>query len=208
MTDSDGNDAPAESPQDRRRYRRVPVNLPGRYLLEDGSEHACVCVDVSVGGIRLRAAQAGPWGSRVLAYIEGIGRIEGYVVRRAPGWFAIEARVTARKGERVQERIEWILNAQTAKRVDRRSTRERSREFVALVTADGRPHVAELTDISKTGAALLIELALEVDDSVRLDGRRARVARVFPGGVALEFENLDEGRPRETAARVARAKRA
>ena len=115
MTQTDGGGAPTQAAgktrSDRRRFHRVAVSLPGRYMLEDGSEHDCVCIDVSVGGVRLRAPQAGPWGSRVIAYIEAIGRLEGYVVRRAPGWFALETRSTALKGERVQERIAMILEA-------------------------------------------------------------------------------------------------
>ena len=199
MTDFDGSEPSSEaSPGDRRRYKRVAVNLPGRYMLEDGSEHTCMCVDISVGGVRLQAAQAGPWGSRVIAYIDGIGRIEGYIVRRALGWFALESRVTARKGERVQERIAWLASAETSEISDRRGKdREPVHRQSALFTLDGRQHVAQLTDISREGAALLTEAPVEVDDRVRLDSRRARVARVFPGGVALKFENWsDENWPR------------
>ena len=175
---------------DRRRFRRVAVDLPGRYMLEDGSEHNCVCIDVSVGGVRLRAPQAGAWGSRVIVYIEAIGRLEGYIVRRAPGWFALETRGTALKGERVQERIAMILEAQAEDCFDRRDpARESSRRSVSLDTLDGRLHEAELTDISRNGAALLTEAELSLDERVRLDSRRARVARLFPGGAALTFEN-------------------
>ena len=211
MTQTDGRGVPTagKTRSDRRRFHRVAVSLPGRYMLEDGSEHDCVCIDVSVGGVRLRANQAGPWGSRVIAYIEAIGRLEGYIVRRAPGWFALETRSTALKGERVQERIAMILEAEGDDRVDRRGPeREASHRQVSLATLDGRQHRAELTDISRTGAALLTEATLALDERVRLDNRRARVARLFPGGVALEFENwADEPRPRREP-ELAHARRA
>ena len=203
MTEKDGNDSQAqptpEAPDDRRRFLRVAVNLPGRYMLEDGGEHPCVCIDVSVGGLRLRAAQAGPWGSRVVAYIDGIGRLEGYIVRRAPGWFALETRVTARKGERVEERIAWILESEVEASPDRRRLSRQfvERQEVTLSTVDGRRSVGQITDISREGAALLTEAVLEPGERVRLDSRRARVVRVFPGGMALKFENwVDESRPR------------
>jgi hypothetical protein len=214
MTQTDGKEAPTRAAgttrSDRRRSHRVPVSLPGRYMLEDGSEYDCVCIDVSVGGVRLRAPQAGPWGSRVVAYIEAIGRLEGYIVRRAPGWFALETHATALKGERVQERIAMILEAQSDDCVDRRGARESAHRQVSLATLDGRQHWAELTDISKTGAALLTEAPLSLDERVRLDNRRARVARVFPGGVALKFENwAEEPRPRrDPALAEPRARRA
>jgi hypothetical protein len=197
MTQNDGSEAligaPESTASDRRRFHRVAVSLPGRYMLEDGSEHDCLCIDVSVGGVRLSAPQAGPWGSRVIAYIEAIGRLEGYIVRRAPGWFALETRATALKGERVQERIATILEAQADDFLDRRGpSREAGRRQVSLATLDGRLHRAELTDISRGGAALLTEAPLALDERVRLDNRRARVARLFPGGVALRFENWTE----------------
>ena len=182
---------------DRRRFKRVAVTLPGRYLLEDGSEHACLCIDVSVGGVRLRAAQAGPWGSRVIAYIDSIGRIEGYIVRRAPGWFALECRITARKGERVQERIALITDGDYAELLDRRNgSRESVDRQAYLTTRDGRRHVAQITDITREGAALLTEAQPEIDERVRLESRHARVVRLFPGGVALRFEYAEpEPRP-------------
>jgi hypothetical protein len=172
----------------RRRFERVPVNLPGRYMLEDGAEHPCECLDISVGGVRLRGPIAGPWGSRVVAYIEGIGRLEGYIVRRAIGWFALEVHSTARKGERVQERIAWLLEATN---FERREPAEQQfvRREVALETLDGASHPAQLTDITRQGAALLTEGKYEVGERLRLDHRDARVVRSFPGGVALAFDD-------------------
>jgi hypothetical protein len=187
------------SPSDRRRHKRVAVALPGRYMLEDGSECACECIDISAGGLRLRAVKAGPWGSRVIAYIDGIGRIEGHLVRRAPGWFAIETRGTSRKEERVEERIARIMDSDIAKQDGRRrlSRQYLERQSVCLATLDGRQHPAELTDVSKDGAVLLVDTVIAVGERVRLDGRRARVRRAFPGGVALKFENwVDEARDR------------
>jgi hypothetical protein len=192
MIESDVSRAPEEEAvkalADRRRHRRVAVELPGRYMLEDGSEHPCICADISVGGARLRAAQAGPWGSRVVAYIDGVGRIEGHIVRRAVGWFAIETRASQRKFERVQERIEMIAQAGGAPDV-RRERREWTHRPVRLYTLDGQAYAAELTDVSREGAALLTDAVLQEGERVRLDSRRAVVARLFPGGAALRFEN-------------------
>jgi hypothetical protein len=200
MTEFDDDSAPPEG--DRRRFKRVAVNLPGRYMLEDGAEYPCVCIDISVVGVRLKAAQAGPWGSRVVAYIDGIGRIEGYIVRRALGWFALESRTTPRKGERVQERIAWIAESEFADRSDRRGkTRDFTHRQVTLWTSDGRRHVAEVTDINKEGAAIIADVDVGIDERVRLDSRRARVVRLFPGGLALQFENVvEDAQPRRAAA--------
>jgi aspartyl protease family protein len=86
---------PTKTGAERRRFRRMAVNLPGRFKLEDGGDYPCVCVDVAPRGVRLRSDQTAPWGSRVVAEIEGVGRIEGHVVRRAPGWIALKTRPSA-----------------------------------------------------------------------------------------------------------------
>jgi hypothetical protein len=174
---------------DRRRFRRVTVSLPGRYMLEDGSEYPCICIDISVGGVRLSAAHAGPWGSRVIAYIDGVGRIEGYIVRRAPGWFALENRLTLRKGERVQERIALIAESEFAHSTE---PRESDGPQAYLTMHDGARHAAEITDINREGAAVLTEAQPEIDERVRLESRRARVVRLFPGGLSLRFEAAAE----------------
>ena len=197
MSETGGKASPAEGRalrgQDRRRHRRVALALPGRFMLEDGSEHACECIDISAVGVRLRAAKAGAWGSRVVVYIEGVGRMEGHLVRRAPGWFAIETHPTLRKGERVEERIAGIAEAIGESDERRRLSRKYlEQQAVRLVSADGRLHPAEIADISKEGAALLTEARLEPGARVRLDGRRAKVVRAFPGGLALAFEAAPE----------------
>ena len=171
----------ARSERDRRKHRRFRVALPGRYMLEDGEELLCECVDISAGGMRLRAPKAGPWGSRVIAYIEGVGRIEGRIVRRAPGWFAIETRATVRKEERVEGRIAGIVDGREGAR------KVSAAPAVSLETADGKRYVATLADLSLEGASLLVEADIVEDEAVWLNDRPGRVVQVFPGGLALEF---------------------
>ena len=56
---------------------------------------------------------------------------------------------------------------------------------------------------------MLTDVSLEMEERVRLDSRRAVVARLFPGGVALQFENwVDESWPPREAAPPPRAVRA
>ncbi len=201
-----GSEGGAESGRDRRRYARASLRLRGRYLLEDGSEHSCECLDISVGGLRLKAAKAGPWGSKVIAYIDGLGRVEGYLVRRAPGWFAIEVHVSERKESRLAERIQTLLESVGGPPIDRRQSDRfhQSREAVMLVSADGTIHEAQLADVSAEGAAVLTEGPFAIGERLGIGERTAIVMRVFPGGVALEFEREPKlPRPRASAAQPA-----
>ena len=78
-------------------------------------------------------------------------------MRRAPGWFALESRITPRKGERVQERIAWIIGkpAGRSARTGRILAREASaggRSISPPATAAAMPR--EIADITREGAAV------------------------------------------------------
>ena len=147
---------------DRRRHRRFRVALPGRYMLEDGEEHPCECVDISASGMRLRAPKAGPWGSRVVAYIDGIGRVEGRLIRRAPGWFAIATRANHLKEERVEGRIAGLLDGVAA------TPSASVAPAVALEDANGRRFAATLGDLTLEGASVLTQGAFRPGEAVWL----------------------------------------
>src|SRR5215813_8881137 len=73
----------------RRRYRRVRINLAGRYMLANRIEYACKIRDISPRGLSLMAPVSGKPGERIVAYIDRIGRLEGSIVRIFPTGFAM-----------------------------------------------------------------------------------------------------------------------
>ena len=68
---------------DRRRYRRVHVDLIGRFMRADKQEFSCRMYDISVGGCALLTQTPVPVeiGEKVIAYFEHLGRLEGTVNR-------------------------------------------------------------------------------------------------------------------------------
>ncbi len=73
-----------------------------------------------------------------------------------------------------------------------------------LVSADGTIHEAQLADVSAEGAAVLTEGPFAIGERLGIGERTAIVMRVFPGGVALEFEREPKlPRPRASAAQPA-----
>ena len=93
---------------ERRRHARIPIELRGRYMLEGGREYPCKTRDVSRIGMAIEGVPVGAIGERVVAYLEELGRIEGKVVRRSKGWFAIELVATPQRLERLDEMISAI----------------------------------------------------------------------------------------------------
>jgi hypothetical protein len=94
---------------ERRRHARIPLALRGRYMLEGGREYPCVTRDLSLMGMAIEGVSVGAIGERVIAYLEKLGRIEGKIVRRSEGWFAIELMGSPHKLDRLDEQIRAIL---------------------------------------------------------------------------------------------------
>jgi len=78
-------------------------------MLEDGSEFHCETQDISPIGIGIRGFSAGAIGDRVVAYFDGLGRVEGRIVRRAHSWFAITITATPRKLESLANKISCLV---------------------------------------------------------------------------------------------------
>jgi len=78
------------APQERRRFRRENLSVPGRYKLEDRSEFPCRTIDISLGDMGLGTPLRGEIGTRVVIDFEHIGRFEGLIVRELKNGFAIK----------------------------------------------------------------------------------------------------------------------
>ncbi len=94
---------------ERRRHARIPLELHGRYMLECGREYPCVTRDLSHIGMAIEGVPVAAMGERVVAYLEELGRVEGRVVRRSRGWFAIELVATPQRLELLDEKISAII---------------------------------------------------------------------------------------------------
>src|SRR5580700_3008570 len=103
---------PIPVPQERRRFRRVKLSVLGRYMLEDRREFPCQTIDISPGGVGLVAPVPGQIGSRVIVYLEHIGRIEGLVVRELENGFAMTIVAPQRKQEKLAAQLTWLINRQ------------------------------------------------------------------------------------------------
>ena len=59
------------------RFQRVKVSILGRYMLADRREFPCQVLEMSPGDAVVIAPVAGTVSTRVIAYLDHIGRIEG-----------------------------------------------------------------------------------------------------------------------------------
>jgi c-di-GMP-binding flagellar brake protein YcgR len=182
----------AGRPIERRKHSRVRVSLLGRYMLADRHEYPCQTIDMSPGGMRLTAPVKGEPGSRCIAYLEHVGRIEGIIVRKDEEGFALSITATPRKRDKLAAQLTWLANRHILNLPeDRRHTRVVPRITRSVIkTPDGKEHMVRLVDISLSGAAFDCDMELMIGDPVELGRTQCRVVRKFATGYAVEFRNM------------------
>ena len=175
--------------KDRRRFQRVPVHLLGRFMLEDRREFPCQTVDMSPGSAAIITPVVARLGERVVAYIDHIGRIEGTVIRRFDGGFAISVNATLRKKDKIAAKLTWLANRHELKLPeDRRHERITPEVPIAkVVLPDGRELNCPILDLSLSGIALASDARPLVGSPVKVGSLRASVVRHFDDGFAVEF---------------------
>jgi c-di-GMP-binding flagellar brake protein YcgR len=187
--------SPSKSESQRRRYSRVALKLPGRYMLSDGQELDCQIIDVSPAGVAIRGPLPGIVGEHIVAYFQELGRIEGVVVRSDNDWFAIELQVPSNRLQRLAIRIDGLTRRRVEGAPERRgyAREDLDQEPTTLLLADGGAFAATIIDISTGGVALEVDVAPPIGEAVTIGERRAKVSRHFAGGIAVTFDVDSDG---------------
>jgi hypothetical protein len=179
---------------DRRRYRRVIWQVPVRGLTGAGEEFACNTIDVCAGGIRINLARPLAKGEELVLYIDGIGRVEGAVVRilNEVG-YAIEFRVPPRKREKIADALTWLVNKDRLGLSDERIAERRpaTGQVIAIHGKDTSIACA-VVDVSLFGVALKTSGPRPmIGDRVQIGERAGTCVRYIDGGFAVDFRTLD-----------------
>jgi hypothetical protein len=174
---------------ERRRFRRVRVNLLGRYMLADRREFPCQVQDMSPGGMALVAPVAGKVGERVVAYLDHLGRLDGTIVRAYPTGFTVTIEATPRKRNKLAAQLTWLANRHILDLPeDRRHERIVPRNpRTTLVMPSGISVTCRIIDISLSGAVVGSETKPPVGALIWLGTTQGRVVRVSDDGFAVEF---------------------
>src|SRR6185437_13148313 len=145
----------AKAKAERRRFRRVRVDLAGRlFFPATAHEVSCNVADLSPGGASLDCEHAPESGTQVVLYIDGFGRFEGTAVRRdgRPG-FGMRFNATALKREKIAEQL------------------------TQFTRADGTVIKCEVLDLSPTGVSVKTAVRPLIGEFVLIGQLAGRVAR-------------------------------
>jgi PilZ domain len=179
---------------ERRRHRRVPVSVFGRFMRENKQEYPCQVVNMSAGGMALLAPVACLEGERVVAYLDNLGRIEGVVSRNFDGGFAIRILASLHKRERIANLLTWLINQKSLGLGE-----ERKHERVVprinaskLILPNGDVHNCRVIDVSLSGASVATAVKPPMGAVVILGRMRGRVVRHDDQGMAVQFVELQD----------------
>jgi hypothetical protein len=187
MTDAEA--AAAKSGAERRRFRRVRVDLPGRlFIPADSHEARCTVTDLSPGGAAIACETVPEYGTPVILYLDNFGRFEGTVVRRDGDGFGIAFVCTPSKRERIAEQLMLFLNKTLVDdSILRRHERSSQKGFAKFTRADGQVVKCEVMDISVGGVSLKTNVRPPIGEFVLIAQIAGRVVRHHADGIGIQF---------------------
>lgn len=152
--------------RDRRSHQRLDLVLSGRFMTSNQEDHGLQTVNVSCNGALFMSPHQPKPGERVICYIEGLGRVDGFVSRVTENGFAAAFRTTDHKRDKLADKIIWLANKDELNLQEERGARRFMTNAgpVILRRENGRKIQCRVIDISLTGAGL------ETDGPVPLIG--------------------------------------
>lgn len=179
----------ARAKADRRRFRRVRVDLPGKlFIPATAQEYTCTVVDLSPGGASIACEIELLADTQIVLYANTFGRFEGLVVRKDGPRFGVRFLSTALKRERTAEQLTLYMNRSLLGDADlRRDDRTPTKGLTRFVRHDGQVVSCEVLDLSMSGISVKTDVRPAVGEFILIGQLAGRVARHHENGIGIEF---------------------
>ncbi|MGE0701950.1 MAG: PilZ domain-containing protein [Hyphomicrobiaceae bacterium] len=179
---------------DRRRYRRVPLTLLGRFMRENKQEYPCKLIDISVGGAALMSPVTVEDNEGIVVYLDQLGGLEGKVVRQFAGGFALQLNATRHRREKLAAQLTWLINRHELDPADaRRHDRVVPRNPSSTLKLDETTTLpCRVIDVSISGASIATDVRPPIYSEVWLGKLRSRVVRHHDQGIAVRFVDIQQ----------------
>lgn len=181
--------------RERRRFRRMPIEITGRLLDAAGREHDCRTADMSPGDVRIVSDLPPPVGERVVIYLDGFGRVSGKVARKCgEGEMAVIFDFSAHKREKMAEQLTLAVNKELGIEDDARPIARDGAQTVRLEFETGEAYDGEVVDFSLAGITIKSKRQPPLLGVwVRVGTVYGRVSRLIEGGFAIDLEPRKHG---------------
>ncbi len=175
--------------KEMRKHQRVPLSIPGRFMLEDKTEYPCQVVNMSPGGVAILAPNYGRIGERIVCYLETLGRLEGFVVRHFGSGFSFTINASPRKRERLAEQLMWLSNKDNLDLDDERDHQRvvPKNSYSQIAFSDGRVSTCRIINVSMSGLGIQVNEKPAIGENVVIGKTACRIVRHFENGIGAEF---------------------
>ncbi|MFN3869419.1 MAG: PilZ domain-containing protein [Hyphomicrobiaceae bacterium] len=180
--------------EERRRNKRYPLSLIGRFMRTDRHEYPCRMLDIAIGGAAFSSPVQLEMGEQIIAYIDEIGGLEGVVSRLFEGGFALHLRATRHKREKLAARVTWLINRNEIEGLEARTHDRVSppQQQTTLRIAEGVTVKCQIIDVSLSGASIATEARPPIGAEIMMGKLRARVMRHHERGIGVRFIDIQE----------------
>lgn len=175
---------------ERRRFKRFKVQLSGRFMRADKTEHPCKVIDISAGGVSVTSTERVVAGERIIAQFDDIGGLVGTVVRIVPDGFAMALSATRHKREKLAAQLTWLINRHELADFGKERKHRRvpvGNRVTTLKLNDDFSIECRILDVSLSGASLGTAARPPIGDTVVVGKQRARVMRYHDQGIGVQF---------------------
>lgn len=177
-------------PDNRRRYPRYVLSLPGRFMRADKLDYPCRLKNISVAGAAMTTSVALTAGEHIIVYLLHLGGIEGNVVRPLDDGFAMSITATQRKRDKLAAQIQRLsTEIDIPEAEERQFPRRPAYEVATLAMLDGTVLECPMLNVSPSGASIVTPIKPPLGTEVILASQRAVVVRHHEEGIAVEFLN-------------------
>jgi len=201
-TSSDGDKQGSASPaEERRRFRRVALQLPGKvFVPSTGKEAPCEVRNISPSGTEMSCALERLLDTPIILYAAGLGRFEGHVVWEREGRYGVRFTVSELKQARLAERLTHLETNATSSPDARRGRRVAASGSAKFTREDGSVVDCVILDFSTSGVSVQTNVRPHVGEYVLMGGMVGRVARYHETGVGIEFVDRERDEAKLRAA--------
>jgi len=179
---------------DRRRYKRIPLTLSGRFMRENKQEYFCRLINISIGEADVKSDALVEDNERIVIYLDHLGGLEGRVTRHFEGGFGLSLQATVRRQQKLAAQLTWLINQhELGLSSQRRAGHERINVGLTPITAvldSGLETQCTALDVSISGARLASQARPQLGSEISINALRAKVVRHHDRGFSVEFNDI------------------
>ncbi len=176
---------------DARRYRRVALRLPVRIMINAGEEFDGTLINISPGGLAVKADAAPLPGDAASIRIKDLDVIDGTVARRIPDGFAMSYLLSKRRKALLTEKLMVAANAAHAEGLEdrRKSLRHPGSNAPTICRlGDGASLIVKIIDTSVDGVAVESSRRPAIGAEIYVCRRHGVVVRHTPRGFVVIYD--------------------